>query len=773
MAPNTSKNMAPGSQVLSPLAAAAKERNDMLVESITFDPEFEKQLTELLDRVMPVNQKWLACCKLLKDFKISYKLEKGLPKDFLVHLANRGGLGLNWHNAHKNGAVIFSVGADKSQLQAAFAFELGPSGTKRDQHMQFNLKLVEKSNGLLAPVNFGERYVSVGCGHTVAFAKQADRKGATTEPSLSDADGRIDLNKLSSDQVLISMIYEGWDWTIIPFGVDVKFPKLAQVGQAALNASNNVASLVSELESAVTLCSTMEDPCVQNVDDWEALALENVRSVCAPCASYCHIILRYVKEFAGGPGAPMIKFMDAAAKQFHCNVCIGENFWAAVTDAEFFVKTSKFPLVRTACMLCNLCSDKKEDGIARLLLKGEITKLASKAAADKVVEAEHLLKDAMGIKDTLVQTGSKSEEDTMKPLGKLFVRIALLLTGKEKLGREKVEYTSEQIKSMFLKDLEAAFGHPVSFEPWGIEADAPAAPAASVERTQAFATLAQHDDPAWIASQAKTKFELGMVVYEKTSGSSPATKLFYITSVANDVSLAQVCSYVGVPLIVTVPLASFIEGWSHFKGDVPVRMSSGQDWPRKPYALDITRAALHAAVLQVQQTSLDSIVFYRRPDEIRVTKKIPKGKLVLAPIASLTNFSIKGGQSALELGSQPVGGFDKIPFFVYPAPKPPLQLKSIMEWPEDSSRIAFWWVFGSTTPDKDRANMACFPKTVKVNGKDIAIQVMSNTKELAPGEKLQMFKQKAAVPVALKSATVVSGASGSSGGPKKRARVDN
>ena len=112
--------------------------------------------------------------------------------------------------------------------------------------------------------------------------------------------------------------------------------------------ATNVPSLVSELDTAVTLANTMSDPILQvgPSNDWEQLALASVKAVCAPCASYAHVILRYVKQFSGGPGAPLVVFMDAVAKQFHCTVGLGETFRARVAVMHFSNKEQKYPLMR-------------------------------------------------------------------------------------------------------------------------------------------------------------------------------------------------------------------------------------------------------------------------------------------------------------------------------------------------------------------------------------------------------------------------------------------
>ena len=367
---------------------------------IQLDPSFEKAFKSKLHENLAPNLKLRDCLQQLGDWKISYNLKDVNPKVFFVHKANRGGLGLNPYNVHKNAANIITVGADRKALGNALACELAPAGhPKRGEHIQFNVRLIEKSYGLLAPANGEERFVSLGCGHTVGWCKTAQLAGKTPEAKLADADGNIDLHKLDKDSELNAMIHTGWDWEIVPWTIDVRFPRFSHVAQAALNANNHVASLVSELETAVTLANVMRDPMFQiqsggHPNEWEQLALNNVKAVCAPSSSYAHVILNYVKQFAGGPGAPLIIFMDGVAKQFHCTVNLGETFWGAITELQFHNKLQKYPLPRTALLLGNLTCNKKEDGVAKVILRCDLSKLCSKSQAALVQQCEDALKDS-------------------------------------------------------------------------------------------------------------------------------------------------------------------------------------------------------------------------------------------------------------------------------------------------------------------------------------------------------------------------------------------
>ena len=90
--------------------------------------------------------------------------------------------------------------------------------------------------------------------------------------------------------------------------------------------------------------------------------------------------------------------MDSVAKQFQCNVTLGETFWDAVTSAKFpGDATCMKPLTSMALCMCNLQTDKVSDGIAQLVKVADITKLSSKSCADKARCCESTLKDAVFI----------------------------------------------------------------------------------------------------------------------------------------------------------------------------------------------------------------------------------------------------------------------------------------------------------------------------------------------------------------------------------------
>jgi len=309
---------------------------------------------------------------------------------------------LSPHNCHRNAAKIAKVGPDLKELRNAVAMELAPQGQLREEHISFNNKLISRSQGLLAPATGCERYLSLGCGHTVAFAKAAGAGGKTPEVSLQDVHGNIDTNALCANATFKTMSTVGWDWIIIPWEIDNLFPEWAGVAQSALNASNNVASLMSELEVAVNFSSAILDPGLKDEAKWEAKVIDSISSLCAPCAPYADKILKYTQNFGGGDDAKLIAFMDDVAKTYGCNPTMGAAWWTAMAESVFAQKGEEHPLVRTAMHLANLTGDKVDDGISRTLAKSDMQKICGKACTKAVNELNLMLRDALAISESMV-----------------------------------------------------------------------------------------------------------------------------------------------------------------------------------------------------------------------------------------------------------------------------------------------------------------------------------------------------------------------------------
>jgi len=728
-----------------------------------YSAAFTKEFTEILAKVTDataneVLQEALAC---LKKYKHTYVLEHVLPKYFLTHKSNRGGLMLSPRNAHRNAARIRRVGADLKQLTNAVAMELAPSGTlSREAQVEANMDLIRRSDGLLAEVNGEERYLSLGCGHTVGFCKKAEVGGRTTEPSLADSKGQIDLQKIKQNSQFKVMLEQGWTWQIVEWGIDEAFPAFAKVAQKALNVSNHVATTVSELETALQLGELADDPSITSVSNWQAIAIENVVALNVPASSYAAVLLDFVQLFGGGRGSPMILFMDNFCKQFQCNLLLGETFWKAVTQIVFPSKLSKLPLLRVSLCMGNLSSPKVEDGIGRCIVKSDISKLATKAKFPESLMANEILEDAL---DCVQQVSTI--EQSLRPLGKLFVRVGLTVTNKGDSGLEQHQYSFAEAKQLFLDGLSEVVGTTIQYSKW-TDAKKPASAAAAAPAAAAtrIASLSDHSDPVWIAKQAG--FEVGKTVVEKgvASDTSKGVKLWAIFSIGEKVSVQQMCSYTDSLHKAEIDLPEFLTKWAVTKDSPPLKMPMGQQRPDS-LSMDCIRCRLYQAIQELdatKQASANSLVFWRRPDEVRSSSRpIPAGSLQLAPVSGLVSITPKFSAAGCEVVDK-----EGRKFYVLPVCKPSLKPDEGLDWPADALVAPYWWV--GTHHDKKLCNM----EVSYVEKHGFKIPVLTNPTEIGPfSPLLKHVKMQAPEPsmIAKLNTTAKVAEKGKGSGKQKRA----
>jgi hypothetical protein len=697
----------------------------------SFKTEFAKILEQKNIEANVILQQALAC---LKKHNLLYKLEIEC-KYFLVHKSNRGGLMLSPFNVHRNAAKIKRAGADMKELRNAVCIELAPCGKLREEQLKANERLVENAKGYLASINGSERYLTVGCGHTAAFCKTAMAGGITPEQELADEQGKIDLRKLCANEQFKHMLEKGWEWQIVPAVVDEAFPKFARIAQKALNANNHTSTEVGELETAVTLAETAND--VSGDEDWQEIALDNVKALNVPCAPYSKAILDFVSFYGGGPGAPLVAFMDGFAKQFKAHVNLGEQYWHCMAYTEFPEKTEKFPLIRVAYGLANLVSPKVEDGIARLLGKSDWTKISSKAMLKEAHAMEKVLKEGKEIVEM-----TSTLQNAVKPLGQIFVRVALHSAGKGDKGPEGRHFTIDEIKSSFLEAMSSLVGARINYDPWQSSvakaaSDAVSKPADSLRSTGAKQPVAFADlsNPEWIAEN-DGGFKVGSTVHEKGTPTTP-TNLFAIFSIDNIVKVQQICSYDGKLQSKEVELAKFIVQWEHSKHAPPIKMASGQ---LRPTSLDVEahKARIFQSVVAVSDSCQDPVSkglvsFWRRPDELRTNgKAIAAGKLTLAPLVNMFGVSTKFGK-----GSVLVEKHNDINYYLSEPAKQSLnvnELAKLDQWADQEGLVcAFWWV--QSTSDKKLANMTY--STISKHGVDIPVLV--NEDELPPYTQLLKY----------------------------------
>ena len=180
--------------------------------------------------------KWNKVISILLKHKVAWRRIVKIA-ELMVHPKNRGGLGLNPHNVHRTLAIVKAVGADKEHVKKATAFEVAPSIDVQNDAPALNKSLIERAGGLLAPLTGDERLLTVACSHFSAGLCAAKHGCKTPAKSLQDQNGNINLLQLcDGDAELLSLVENGFEFSIVPWYAEVIWPQLADLAQNALNA---------------------------------------------------------------------------------------------------------------------------------------------------------------------------------------------------------------------------------------------------------------------------------------------------------------------------------------------------------------------------------------------------------------------------------------------------------------------------------------------------------------------------------------------------------
>lgn len=417
---------------------------------------------------------------------------------------------------------------------------------------------------------------------------------------------------------------------------------------------------------------------------------------------------------------------------------------------QFHDSTKQYPMLRNAMVLANLSSPKVEDGIAKLLSKSDVTKIASKAQASKATACENALCQAAGIASYLAGYGKLLADQELGPVGRLWVRVALHAADKGKSGPDGRTMPLSEVKTAFLQELSNVVGYNVVYDKWS---DAGAAADEAPDQQEAdeqpakrskAASLEDHSNPTWIAAQKG--YSLGTLVYRRQEDGSPLRpeKLHVVTVVGEKVKLHVACDYklTNKEPCLEVALDELFSKWVIFKGDVPRHFHTGQHRPMN-WSLDVVRAdlfrALHAADHDMSSFELK---FFRKPDVVLTTCKIGKGKLVLLPMAPLANIVTKSSTGTLSLGKHKTA-HGPTEFFVHPPPRPTMAKKSL-DADCEQGLVAYWWVYTLGAKESgDEANM--FPTTVSHNG--ITVPALANTNGPI-GAHVKLVQQRKGAPAA-------------------------
>jgi len=651
----------------------------------------------------------------------------------LVHPKNRGGLGLNAFNVHKNGVVIVTIGCDADALRKSVCWEMPVDPASRSKVIKFNEKLIELSNGLLAKLNHSERYQTTSTSHTTAFCRAVKAGCKTPEKKLADDTGCIDTARLlGSKPVLANMTSVGWEWTCMPWQVEETWPYLPDLAQSALNAGNNVPTTTSELEAA---CTIYENAHMSPDRDWEAAVAACIESQ-PPCKEYASILGAFARGYAGSDCA-MLKFLNNFGNEYGANKTLGQEFWKHVTETKVS-DLEPVPFARAAFVATQLIADKVVDGIARLLQPNDFRSQATSSNKRRLIELDNDIEHAWSV----IQSLPEAQAASVGILGRFMAGKVLLLTGKTKLiFKDSAEITDEELKATFIKEIRNL---PVKFtikSHWVALAGKPAKNQASRPSAKGKAVVSAKEDPLAdlhgqtdiMAIIAAKGFKPGIVVEELGFASTS----YAIESLSNSgCQIRELDSWTNdgygkesFVLELTMLLAKWkvtgkcVHSRRIDPNDVSVNII---DFAKDEFVMQKVYNAMYKETVANSANWYKVLEYGVKPKELRAKEDIKKGQLVLSPMTT------PGRLSRTSSPSPPIV-HDNVKY--YPVgPKEPAKEPSPSDGPGKASIIPYFWV--GTTSDEKKVTVVL--KT-KVNN-EVTIPVFTNVRTITAGEPIVIFK---------------------------------
>ena len=689
-------------------------------------------------------------CQILMAKKI-VKERRVQVDEVMIDSANRGTLGVNAHNVHRNGNQVDAVGVDMKELNKSMCFEVVPIEPYKSETIAFNEKQIVKAKGMLAPLTGNEHVTASSTNHWTQWVRAVKYGCRTPYKKLQDQSGCLSAERFrKKDKRMGVCMDDGWDWRVFPWQCRFAWPGLPEFMQRTLNSSHSVTSKSTELEVMVGFAESDDQR-----DDKASFdeIVEGFR-VCGPaCAPYIEHVATLARRIGGGKHAPVLYFLDRISKEYGENKMLGEEFVVAAAAFEVS-KTEKVAFLRAALVAANLVTDKVVDGFSRLIVKTDVEKLKGKDAKPRSVEVDQSIGRVWNIVEKAKDDGVISEEQGDLLVGRFMMRNVLVLIDKQKWGPEPTRKFADtkEVKDEFIVDLTTYAREDLEITDADLDgllgdwvpsaghaaAPAPAAEPRGTKRAASVLSAAEQNDPVRIFGEHG--FNIGDRVREKG-----VQDVYTIMECGEKITLKIYDQFGKNKLKAMIPLATFLDKWSVYKGNLsqvlPPQAAAAQ---HDHMSMDYLRCRVFNALLDHETTHTTSVTeesldFMIYPHGIVAKKTIARGVLKLAPLAPLSN--IYGDQKNQSVAITVEGKKVYVTSTGKPRDTDEKELGKHIYVP-------FWWVEG--IPDESIVNM----KLVGTKADDITIPVLQNTRAIKLHERLYVYKPKDAK-VVLKDAEVM------------------
>lgn len=322
------------------------------------------------------------------------------PKTMGCHPRNRDGGGIHVKRAHSRIQKIVKAGCSASALKENL---VGIEDHPINKHIETFTVAQTALSPEYAQYRAGDiKGGTLGCSHcTHGMAQLHDERPCVLE-GISE-EGKMSQNLCFSDKLLKQFTMEGMDWLMIRWEVEVAFPLVPTIVQAALNTTQQIA----EGESWPQLLCKIAQACEvqKNKDgdvDIKKVQLQVIKSQ-PPRAHDVPDMVEFVRVWGGLPSAFHVNEMSKMSQTFPSDRVVSGSFfkWLAQLRESFSVQAMPSFFVNAVLYVHASSMDGVQDDIARYITKQEVAMLGNKLKRATVMEADKLLSRGQKIVDML------------------------------------------------------------------------------------------------------------------------------------------------------------------------------------------------------------------------------------------------------------------------------------------------------------------------------------------------------------------------------------
>lgn len=666
----------------------------------------------------------VAGCKQLISFLLEEKIAYRLTVPSLlvgVHPTNRDGYGVNPHDMHDLMDDIFSLGWDTSKV-SALCVELDSTDKSiRD----FNEELVLGCKGMLAPVDVGQlRYASLWGGHTNQILRAVQGAIEHSNPEMTNG-GRLDLAKIEQkDGEFAKAVREGLSWIVLPGHLFKSHTGLAELLQAAGNASGQVSKPEHELQLLRKIHNTyltLQSTSPQGRVSYDALKARVLRSK-PPCAASLPGMYSFVLRHAGGPTAKLLLETEAFIKaRASTNVNLSPDAWNALSaDVKARDQMSFFRhgMVKVMYLLHD----------SKCIQVQDVKRIGAKELIPKVLLADGIMKDVR----SLAVGANLPHHLFVETLG--IMDIEMVMFTLDKLHSSVQAFSSMGgIAHKAVLAINAVAAAPIA-SPWQADAEQVAQPlaAGSLPADEAYSVMRDFDQNGGMANPnlplIESGFNVGVDVLRKQD------KLSGTISVLGEPT--SIMTRTGD--VLSVSIDELMKAWKR----VDKAASAAEEEELVDFKSCVAdrslafRVLVHKQqmILQMHQLTVkypiadDKLKVMLKPKNVMVTSAFKKHDLVIVPVTLKVdhkNTNVKDEcvpSSAIDVGFK-----DGVRYWLSASNQVPNTKKNVTGF------VCPFWLIASSASKED-CNMELHV------GKDQSIPVVRNTVALKVGDALVLYR---------------------------------